>query len=543
MVRRYGPFVFWVIGAIIISAAFYTATTRLWKATEEATALSLEKNVVSSSIREIAEGNLIKFFATLSKLQREGQIEFAVIRHLGRDEGVVFRTNGGAAPDESIFHDFSCRSRPKYFNAANGGIGLVSILPAKFSDGECDALAFTADMPEDLRRLKNRLISTLTILVVTILAFFSFSTFAWHRHVLHLEIQNRRMQDERDAAIGRVAAQVAHDIRSPLAALEVAAGDASQLPEDKRLLIGSAIDRIRDIANSLLDRHRSHAAGSGINAPQATSAELAPQLLASLIEPVASEKRLQLLSDSRIEIELTLDSSSDGIFSAVPPAEFKRLVSNLINNSVEAFGSDRGVLTVSLRARNGRAIMEVRDSGKGIPPDILAKLGHRGETHGKPGGTGLGLFHARTSVEAWDGSLAIESEVGKGTTVTISLPLASPPTNSGGELFDAVLIDDDALARATWGMTAERLGKRLRAFATVAEFFQAADAIDRRTPVYVDSDLGEGVRGEEESRRIKALGFAKIYMATGHPASSFSGHPHLAGVVGKEPPWPGAAGA
>lgn len=537
MVRRYGPFLFWIIGAIIISASFYAATARLWKATEEATALSLEKNVVSSSMREIAEGNLIKFFATLSKLQREGQIKFAEIRHLGRDEGVVFKTSGIPAPDESIFRDFNCHSRPRYFNTANGGIGLVSILPAKFSDGECDALVLIADMPEDLRSLKNRLISTLTILVVTILAFFSFSTFAWHRHVLHLEIQNRRMQDERDAAIGRVAAQVAHDIRSPLAALEVAASDASQLPEDKRLLIGSAIDRIRDIANSLLDRHRSYAAGSGMNGPQTTSAELPPQLLSSLIEPVASEKRLQLRSDSRIEIELTFDSSSYGIFSAVQPAEFKRLVSNLINNSVEAFGSGRGVLTVSLRARDGRAVMEVRDSGKGIPSDILAKLGQRGETHGKAGGTGLGLFHARTSAEAWGGSLAIESEVGKGTTVTVSLPLASAPADARGELFDAVLIDDDALARATWRMTAERSGKRLRAFATAAEFFQAAGAIDRQTPVYVDSDLGEGVRGEEESRRIHELGFAKIYMATGHPPSAFSGHAHLAGVVGKKPPW------
>lgn len=318
--------------------------------------------------------------------------------------------------------------------------------------------------------------------------------------------------------------------------------------------------------------------------------------------------------------------------------------------------------------------MSVQDNGKGIPPELLAKLGHRGETHGKAGGTGLGLHHARTSAESWGGSFKLSSEVGKGTTATVVLPLASAPEwfvpelrltpgktvvildddasihqvwqgrldalkagerdvevihvstpielrtwvkgneakarkalylfdyelqgyretglslteelalgervilvtsryeepevldgcrklrarlipkglagsvpmrvvsaapaeTSERERLDAVLIDDDPLTRMVWENDASDLGKVLRTFATAEEFYQAAGEIDRTTPVYVDSNLGDGVEGAEESRRIHEMGFGEIYLATGRDPGQFKQFKHLRGVIGKEPPW------
>lgn len=473
-----------------------------------------------------------------------------------------------------------------------------------------------------------------------------------------------------EAGLGGLAAQVAHDIRSPLAALEVAAGDATQLPEDKRILIRSAVGRIRDIANSLLEKQRALAAGA--DSPRAGGNTISSQLLSSLIESLATEKRLQFRSRSRVVIEAWLDAASYGVFARVQPADFKRLLSNLINNAVEAFGDGPGSVRVNLSTSDERVIVSVKDDGKGIPAGILAKLGRPGETHGKVEGTGLGLYHARTFVESWGGSLNIVSEVGKGTTTTVNLPQAPAPTWFVSELelaagrsivildddasihqvwqgrfdtlplsrhdvpilhfftpeeirkwvkangssarealylldyeltgcaetglslaeelgigdrtilvtsryeepailqnclrlktqmipkglagvvpikisesdaataadrLDAVLIDDDSLARMTWKLAASRFGKRLGAFTTIAEFLNASPSIDRRTPVYVDAELGDGVNGALESARIRELGFEKIYLATGHPASAFSGLAHLDGVVGKEPPW------
>lgn len=668
MFRRYGSFLFWILGAFIIIAAFYVGTARLWKATEEARAASLEKNVVSSAMGDIAEGNLIRFGATLSKLQREGQIRFAQILHVGRDNNVLFRTAGHASANDTALRGFDCQSPHRYFNTTDGGIGLVTVLPTKIAGGQCDVLQLVADMPQDLSRFKDRLVSTVTLFVAAIFIFFSFITIIWHRRVLQLEVQNSLIHAERDAAVGRMAAQVAHDIRSPLAALEVAAGALAQLPENKRILIRAAVSRIRDIANSLQSQQRAQAVGDAPEAPGAAS----PRLLSSLIDPVVSEKRMQFRSQPRVEIELRLDASSYGLFAAVQTVEFKRMISNLVNNAVEAIGDGSGAVNVTLSVRDGRAMVSVQDNGKGIPPEVLAKLGRRGESHGKTGGSGLGLFHARTSAESWGGSLEISSEFGKGTTTTVLLPLAPAPEwfvpelrlipekavvildddasihqvwqgrldalKAGGqrgevvhvaspdelrrwikgeaakarqalylfdyellgypetglslaeelslgermvlvtsrydepevlagcrrlkarlipkglaglvpirieaaaeaserERLDAVLIDDDALTRMLWENAASDLGKNLRTFATPQAFFKAAGRIDRATPVYVDSNLGNGIEGGEESLRVHALGFEEVYLATGHPPETFSKHKHLRAVVGKAPPW------
>jgi signal transduction histidine kinase len=326
--------------------------------------------------------------------------------------------------------------------------------------------------------------------------------------------------------ISAQARQVAHDIRSPVAALEVASEDAANLPEETRRLIRSAIGRIHGIADSLLDRQRALA-------PESEPA-VSPLLLANLIEPVIGEKRLQFRAQARVKIELSLGETSRGLTAAVESVEFQRLLSNLVNNAVEAFDEHGGTVTVSLSANEGRALIKVRDDGKGISPDILSKLGRRGETHGKASGTGLGLFHARTKVESWGGTLELSSELGKGTTAALALPLADDPARTR---LDAVLIDDDPLSRATWKLAAARASKSFRSFASVEDFFIAAEGFDRSTSVYIDSDLGDGVKGERVSVKIHAMGFGEIYLATGHPPEKFTGLAHLRGVVGKKTPW------
>jgi hypothetical protein len=75
-------------------------------------------------------------------------------------------------------------------------------------------------------------------------------------------------------------------------------------------------------------------------------------------------------------------------------------------------------------------------------------------SHGKTGGTGLGLYHARTTVEGWGGTFKIGSEPGKGTTVRIELPRAATPVV--GRM--AVLLDDDMLVHMSWKMTAKAAG-------------------------------------------------------------------------------------
>jgi len=256
-------------------------------------------------------------------------------------------------------------------------------------------------------------------------------------------------------AVGNLSAQVAHDIRSPLAALDSVLKDVSQLPEEKRIIIRSAVGRIRDIANNLIEKNRkSHAIVAGKSGNAAAAEPASIELLSSHIDPLITEKRLQVRSKIGIEIEARLDTGSYGLFAQVQPVEFKRALSNLINNAIEALG-DKGSVKVVLDSKDDQILIRVQDNGKGIPPEILVKLGQRGETHGKAEGSGLGLYHARTSVESWGGTIEMASEIGKGTTVTVILPQAQPPEwfvsklelTVGGAV---VILDDDTSIHHIW---------------------------------------------------------------------------------------------
>jgi signal transduction histidine kinase len=269
------------------------------------------------------------------------------------------------------------------------------------------------------------------------------------------QAQERQLIDTRARA--ELAEQVAHDIRSPLTALEATAGDMAALPEKKRLQIRSALGRIRDIANGLLDRGRREV-DPGVNSPNSP-----PQLLSSLIEPIVSEKRLALGSDSVIVIKSSDDAASYGLFVRVEPVEFKRVLSNLINNAVESLGGNPGTVRVTASALDGQILVAVNDDGKGIPPDVLAKLGQRGASFGKAGGSGLGLHHARSSAESWGGRLEIASEIGEGTTVTIALPAAPAPGWFVPEVAPArgdvvVILDDEEGIHQVWRSRLQALG-------------------------------------------------------------------------------------
>lgn len=339
-------------------------------------------------------------------------------------------------------------------------------------------------------------------------------------------------------ALFMLSAQVAHDIRSPLAALDSITKEVEQLPGETRLVVQSAIGRIREIADDLIDRNRQRKAEGG-TAPDAPAP--APQLLTAMIEPLISEKRLQFRSQAGIGIEARLGPETDGLYANIQPAEFKRLLSNLVNNAVEALG-DKGTVIVSLTPENDVIKIGIQDNGKGIPPEILKKLGQRGETHGKTGGSGLGLYYARTTVESWGGNLAIESAEGKGSVVTLTLPktprqAASAPTQpqAGGEKM-AVLIDDDALVRMSWKLAAKKSGVTLHAFAAPAEFLAESSHFDKNTPIHIDSELGEGVKGETIAETLRAEGFTDLTLETGHPAEKLS-VPAWLKIAGKEPPF------
>jgi hypothetical protein len=372
--------------------------------------------------------------------------------------------------------------------------------------------------------------------------------FEWKRLLREYALSLESQINESKA---NLAAQVAHDIRSPVFALDAALKSMTQLPEQQRVVVRHAVNRIRDVANGLLEKNRPRPEGSASNGAVATEA----QLLSNLIEPVIAEKHLQYGDKPGIDIDCKLSRESYVLYARVQPVEFGRMLSNLINNAAEALG-DKGKVDVRLALEDNCIVLTITDNGKGIPLEILSRLGQRGETHGKTGGSGLGLYHAKTTVESWGGSMNITSEPAKGTTVSIKLPKAEAPDYFVGELNHgierpgfvpisisapaapgrAVLLDDDALTHMTWEMSAQEHGVELQAFTDPAEFLSRLENFPKDIPLYIDSDLGEKIKGENIAVELKEKGFINICLATAHPPGKFAHLPWLK-VITKEPPW------
>ena len=281
------------------------------------------------------------------------------------------------------------------------------------------------------------------------------------------ELRQSRAQTE-------FARQVGHDIRSPLAALNMVVGMMKDVPEERRLIIRNATQRINDIANNLLDRGKSKNLSTSMDVKtDAASSQVV--MLSSLVDSIVSEKRVQYRERQDIDIQVDL-SESYGLFSQVDAQAFARALSNLIDNSVEAFGTGAGNVLVTMMPKDSFNRIIVSDNGNGISPEILEQLGTMGVSFGKNSGSGLGLYQARSAVKSAGGSLSISSEVGRGTSVTLDLPKVSVPSWFIGRLevsagTEFVSVDDDQTVHQIWRNRLRGiLSIKHRAFTSISQF-------------------------------------------------------------------------
>ena len=258
-----------------------------------------------------------------------------------------------------------------------------------------------------------------------------------------------RSQAEIAARVSSLSQQMAHDIRSPLAALEVASDDLVRPSEQTRVLMRTAIVRIQDIANELLRTSR-------VNAPQPAGGEARTVLLACALQEVVSEKRVEFRNQLSLVLDMSSQSAAWGLFVHAEVATLKRIISNLLNNSIEASnGPEERRVRVELLKRPGAAEILIQDKGKGMSPETLAKLGTRGFSTGKAAGHGLGVASSHESLKQWGGELTYTSVLGQGTTARVMLPLAKPPAwfapaidLSGVRRI--IILDDDQSIHEVW---------------------------------------------------------------------------------------------
>jgi|GEM_PF-2967432 signal transduction histidine kinase len=253
------------------------------------------------------------------------------------------------------------------------------------------------------------------------------------------------------AKLGELASQVSHDIRSPLSALMMVLDTTKEISEEKRLLVRHATQRINDIANELLKSSELDIESNSSGSDQSI------ELLTSLVDTLVSEKRVQFRDKHNVNIQMDIKNSY-GAFIKVNPSILKRVLSNLINNSIDALNNIDGSIQISIETQNHSVKLVVTDSGCGVPSHILPKLGFMRISYGKKNndsGSGLGLLHAKESIESFGGKFNITSQMGEGTSVIIEFPLQLVPSWFQEKIILTegaiiVCIDDDYSIHQIW---------------------------------------------------------------------------------------------
>lgn len=250
-----------------------------------------------------------------------------------------------------------------------------------------------------------------------------------HKSELSLSAVKQRLAISE--AVSSMATQVAHDIRSPLSAIDTVIQSLPEIPKDKRSLLQSASSRINGIANDLLRTYKQTALMSA--SAEAKYADLLPELkhvvLAEMLKSIEAETIARFEDKSKVKLRLDV-MHLIGAVCHVNEIELGRAISNLINNAIEALdGITHGLVTLALRPSGDKEIgIIISDNGRGIPDGVLTKLGKERVSAGKDGtasGTGIGVLHAARAIESMGGKFQIRSKTGVGTQVSITLPLAA----------------------------------------------------------------------------------------------------------------------
>jgi PAS domain S-box-containing protein len=246
------------------------------------------------------------------------------------------------------------------------------------------------------------------------------------RDVESLERIGSQLQvSERLAALGRVTAGVAHEVKNPLNSmrlwLEILKANMPVDPEPQQAvrMLDSEIDR--------LDR----AVKTFLNFTKPVELNLQETDARDILDEVLDAARPSI---TRAGLILSAERPSESLLILVDRQIIHQAILNLLLNACD-FTDSNGTIAVNLRRSGNLATIEVHDSGKGIPPEDQKKIFQLFFTT-RPGGTGIGLANTFRFIQFHNGQIEFESEPGRGTTFRVQLPLVRIADEAAPKLRD-----------------------------------------------------------------------------------------------------------
>jgi len=229
------------------------------------------------------------------------------------------------------------------------------------------------------------------------------------------ETQHQLIQSEKMASLGQLSAGIAHELNNPLGGILLYANmleeemKASDPRREEITTIAKEATRCREIVRSLLNfarQTRLHPEDTDIN---------------SLLKDIASICKREIEAQAN-EIEIRVELESHLPSCSVDANQLKQALLNIALNGIEAM-PEGGVLTMRSFATDGGVRIEIEDTGCGIPEENLPRIFDPFFTTKKIGkGTGLGLATAHGIIKMHRGNIQVQSRVGKGTKIIITLP-------------------------------------------------------------------------------------------------------------------------
>lgn len=246
------------------------------------------------------------------------------------------------------------------------------------------------------------------------------------------QAQARLIQSEKMASLGQLVAGIAHEINTPVGAINSVKDTQARALQKVREELGAELESRPKLQNLL------KVLGDGTSVLAAGS-----ERVSNLVKRLRSFARLDEAEMKAVDLHQGLDDSlllvkhelRDRIsvtkeYGPLPeilcyPGQLNQVFLNLLINAAQAIEGP-GEIHVRTHLENGRAHVAIRDSGTGIKPENLKKIFDPGfTTKSMKVGTGLGLAICYQIVEAHKGELRVESEVGKGSTFTVVIPVSA----------------------------------------------------------------------------------------------------------------------